>query len=166
RGREKELSDIANKRKGLLSGTGYRRDDTFIEGEGRKLENQDFVINKLEKTLHETASILRSILANDKETALRQIEAIEESGNPTHEQLLAAQQARSFIESKERGISEERSNSLVMDLFKFANLNSLMGSVRGTLTSSSSTEALKRAADASIELGTGIADMFAKGVGS
>lgn len=126
---EYEFDQISKQRKQILSGTGYRKEETFIKGVGSEVASQDLLISKIEKTLSESNVILRSILANDKETALKEIKAIEESSESTPEQMLAAQHARAVLENK-----DERKSNRVHDLLSFDNIRGGLSHIKSIAT--------------------------------
>ena len=156
--------DLQKQRRGLLSGTGYRKEHTYMKGEGGIINEQNQALSRMEKTLRDSKETLREILSNDKETALKRIDAIEKNTEASHEEKLAAQQARAHIENRGRrgrGQVVEESKSIVADLFTAGNLNQLLGNVRGALTSTDAISATQRTVEAATSAGVAGLDFLA-----
>lgn len=161
---QSQLDKIQNDRRGLLSGTGFRKEHTYLKGEGEVIKNQNQILQNIEKTLEESQSLTRAILSNDKETAQREIEEIRKNPESSTAQILAADQAQLALDKRQGAGSQTKERSLLREFLQASNIHSLMNNAAGVLTSNSSVDALRKASNTAIEMGISLGDAVGGGV--
>ena len=161
---ESQLDQIRDEKRSLLSGTGYRKEHTYLKGEGDVVNSQTQILRDIEKTLEESKALTRAILSNDKETAQKEIEELRKNPDASAAQLLAADQAGYALGKGGGSQTTARERSLLGEFLRASNIHSLMNNAAGVLTSNNPVDALRKASSAAIEMGIGVGDMVGSGL--
>lgn len=154
------LADVEYDRKALLSGTGYRKEKTFIAGESENISREADFLEKMEKTLENSNSILRNILSATKEEALKMIQAIDENDGATPDEKLAASRAHAALAKDEKESKDSDKRGIVHDLLTASNLTGLLSSARSIGTSTSVMDATRNTVQAGFQGVNAIGDAF------
>lgn len=149
---ESNIGDIDSKIKEILKGTGRRSWATYEKNTVGGLDKSAQNVNRLEKLMENSNTILRDILGQDRADALKTIKAIEEDGESTPESRLAASRAKDSLGNG------ERKQGLVSKLLQADNLISLIRTASEVVTSSSALDAAKKTVQALRESAIGAAD--------
>lgn len=144
---EGALAEYNDGTRDLLRGTGRRTWNTYE----RSMQAGGANMNRLERLMENTNAILRNILGQEREDALRTIEAIENNENASMEERIAADQARERMNAANNNNPTADKRSILGDLFRFQNLNSFLNAGVGTLTANSSLEGVKKLSQAAKE---------------
>lgn len=152
------LNDLNKRRRDLLSGTGRRTFANYEKDATASLNATGGNVNRLEKLMENSNFILREILGQDREEALKTIKAIEKDKEASPEEKLAASMAKDRLENNK---PDSKTKSILDSLFTFQNLNNLLSRATGTLTANSGLEATKNLSAAAKEGVITVADIAA-----
>lgn len=161
---QNHLDDIKSQTKGLLKGTGRRTWNTYEKATTSSLNQTGGNVSRLEKLMESSNFILREILGQDREDALKTVQAIEKDKEASPEERMAASMARERLDAK--APQEQNTKGILESLFSFQNLNNLLSRATGTLTASSGLDATKNLSSAAKEAGIAVADIGADLLGN